>query len=203
MAESGVKIKVEKEDKDAVDSVKLAKKIKKEEDNCGEGVKKIKTEQGEDIVDSVKVQKTEIGELTYLLDFQRFLCNKSNFWDCLKAGDKEETGDDANTGKKKRNRKRKRQLFLDICKQMEFYFSDANIKKNRLMLEMVSAAEFVPLEKFLDFNRIKSLTEKVTDLAKALTGTSESLTVSEDGTGVKRKVPYDPKKVGHRYCKLN
>ncbi|XP_021944541.1 la-related protein 7 isoform X2 [Folsomia candida] len=170
MAESGVKIKVEKEDKDAVDSVKLAKKIKKEEDNCGEGVKKIKTEQGEDIVDSVKVQKTEIG-------------------------DKEETGDDANTGKKKRNRKRKRQLFLDICKQMEFYFSDANIKKNRLMLEMVSAAEFVPLEKFLDFNRIKSLTEKVTDLAKALTGTSESLTVSEDGTGVKRKVPYDPKKL--------
>lgn len=77
---------------------------------------------------------------------------------------------------------------------MEFYFSDANITKNRLMLEMVTASEFVPLESFRDFNRIKSLTSSVEDLKKAL-ATSENLLVSEDGSGVRRKVPYDPDKV--------
>lgn len=88
---------------------------------------------------------------------------------------------------------------------MEFYFSDANITKNRLMLEMVSVPSedpdaepnttgFVPLIAFLEFNRIKELTASVDDLKKSLVN-SEKLEISPDGLGVRRKVPYDPNKV--------
>jgi len=95
---------------------------------------------------------------------------------------------------KARIRPRKRKRYGEICKQLEFYFSDANVSKNRLMQEMVLKNNFVDLKTFLDFNRIKSLTLKLEDLQKSLVS-SDKLELSADGNCVRRKVPYDPKKL--------
>lgn len=99
-----------------------------------------------------------------------------------------------NDGKSKRNRHRHQKLYADIRKQMEFYFSDSNITKNRLMKEMVQASEFVELDTFMGFNKISALTKNVEELRKALKH-SEKLELSSDGLGVKRKVPFDETKL--------
>lgn len=43
----------------------------------------------------------------------------------------------ASTTKREKPRKRKQQLFKNIREQMEFYFSDANLRKDRFMTELV------------------------------------------------------------------
>jgi La-related protein 7 len=100
----------------------------------------------------------------------------------------------AEQSKSSRSRHRKRKLYADICKQLEFYFSDANITKNRLMQDMVNRTEYVDLITFLDFNRIKGMTRRIEDLQKALV-TSDKLELSADRMGVKRRVPYDAKRL--------
>ncbi|KAJ0175419.1 hypothetical protein K1T71_008578 [Dendrolimus kikuchii] len=56
----------------------------------------------------------------------------------------EETKND--TSPKKRVRHRKKQLYENILKQMEFYFSDANLSKDRFLGEQVKNGPYVPLE---------------------------------------------------------
>jgi len=78
---------------------------------------------------------------------------------------------------------------------MEFYFSDANLTKQRVMKEIIQASEYVPLNLFVEkFNKLAQLSKDVEDLRRALKN-SDKLELSEDGSGVKRKVPFDPTKV--------
>lgn len=67
---------------------------------------------------------------------------------------------------------------------MEFYFSDANLRKDRYMSELVHKDEegYVDLEVFLTFHKIQALTTDVKDIAAAI---SSSELLQMDG-GLKR-----------------
>ncbi|CAH2108064.1 unnamed protein product [Euphydryas editha] len=94
---------------------------------------------------------------------------------------------------KKRIRHRKKHLYESIMKQMEFYFSDANLSKDRYLGDLVKNDPFVPLVEFLKFNKIRSLTQDVGDIVKAMKH-STFLELSEDKIKVRRKtqmMPYD------------
>ncbi|KAH8418906.1 hypothetical protein KR222_003805, partial [Zaprionus bogoriensis] len=83
-------------------------------------------------------------------------------------------------------RKRKRHLFNSIRTQMEFYFGDANLSKDRFLRKYVEQDPFVPLEIFLTFNKIKTLTQDVQQISRSLSN-SEILELDESGLKVRRK----------------
>lgn len=80
---------------------------------------------------------------------------------------------------RKRVRHRKKRLYENILKQMEFYFSDANLAKDRFLGDLVKKDPFVPIELFLKFNKIRALTQDVIDIAKAIKN-STLLELSDD-----------------------
>uniref|UniRef100_A0A182JA60 La-related protein 7 n=1 Tax=Anopheles atroparvus TaxID=41427 RepID=A0A182JA60_ANOAO len=87
---------------------------------------------------------------------------------------------DANKG-----RHRKKHKYNAIRKQIEFYFSDANLSKDRYMGQLMQKDPFVPLEEFLKFNKIKALATNVEEIGMALKNSS-ILTLSDDQAKVKR-----------------
>ncbi|KAJ6643573.1 La-related protein 7 [Pseudolycoriella hygida] len=88
----------------------------------------------------------------------------------------------------KRVRKRKKTTINEVRQQMEFYFSDANLSKDRYLNQLIANDPNVPLEVFMNFNKIKKNVQSVEDIAKALTK-SEFLKLSEDRTTVCRITP--------------
>lgn len=92
---------------------------------------------------------------------------------------------------RKRFRHRKKQLYENILKQMEFYFSDANLSKDRFLGDLIKRNPYVPINLFLKFNKIHALTQDVTDIAKAMKN-STVLELSDDRLKVKRNTPVLP-----------
>uniref|UniRef100_A0A1B0FQW8 La-related protein 7 n=1 Tax=Glossina morsitans morsitans TaxID=37546 RepID=A0A1B0FQW8_GLOMM len=89
---------------------------------------------------------------------------------------------------KKSYRKRKKHYFNAIRKQMEFYFGDANLTKDRFLRKLIDKDPYVPLDLFLTFNKIKCLAACVEDIVKSL---HKSDLLELDGTQqkVRRKTP--------------
>lgn len=77
-----------------------------------------------------------------------------------------------------------------IVKQVDFYFSDSNLPRDKFLTELVSKSEegWCPIQTIADFQRMKKITTDVSEVVEALK-TSDFLDVSEDGKDVKRKVP--------------
>lgn len=88
---------------------------------------------------------------------------------------------------KRKVRRRKKKLFKSIRCQMEFYFSDANLRKDRYMSELVHKDEegYVDLEVFLTFHKIQALTTDVKDIAAAVSS-SEMLQIDDERRRVRR-----------------
>ncbi|XP_017055640.1 la-related protein 7 [Drosophila ficusphila] len=99
---------------------------------------------------------------------------------------KEPAEETTTPAKKDGGRKRKRHLFNSIRGQMEFYFGDANLSKDRFLRRYVEQDPYVPLDIFLTFNKIKTLTQDVQQIAKALSN-SQLLELDETKLKVKRK----------------
>lgn len=99
-------------------------------------------------------------------------------------------GDHSNKTKKKEYRKRMKGLLSNVRKQMEFYFGDANINKDRFMKQHVDSSPdgYLPISLFLSFHKIQSLTDSSEIVARALSK-SDLLAVSEDKTKVRRTRP--------------
>ncbi|KAL1122001.1 hypothetical protein AAG570_003408 [Ranatra chinensis] len=91
----------------------------------------------------------------------------------------------------KKDRSRKKQLYQSILKQMEFYFSDANLSKDRFLHKLLEENDWIDLTVFFKFNKIRALTREMKDLVKALRH-SEVLEVSED-MKVRRVTAFTPK----------
>ncbi|XP_029174094.1 la-related protein 7 [Nylanderia fulva] len=89
-------------------------------------------------------------------------------------------------------RLRKKALHASILKQMEFYFSDANLNKDRFLSELLKQSPYIDLEVFTQFNKLRELTTDTNRIAKALQK-STMLKVSEDGTKVYRLTPINKK----------
>ncbi|XP_053694179.1 la-related protein 7 [Sabethes cyaneus] len=98
---------------------------------------------------------------------------------------KEPADETKNESAEKNVRHRKKYKYNAIRSQMEFYFSDANLSKDRYLGQSIKSDPFVPLSEFLKFNRIKKLTESVEDIVTALKK-SELLQLSDDRTKVRR-----------------
>ncbi|KAJ2949971.1 hypothetical protein O0L34_g11297 [Tuta absoluta] len=92
---------------------------------------------------------------------------------------------------RKRIRHRKKQIYANILKQMEFYFSDANLMKDRFLADLVKTDPYVPLDVFLKFNKVRAMTQDINDIAKAMKH-STLLELSDDKLKVKRKSPVQP-----------
>ena len=77
-----------------------------------------------------------------------------------------------------------------IVKQVEFYFSDANILKDAFLLKHVRRNKqgFVSLKLITSFRKVKSLTKDYRVVADCL-NTSDNLEVNDEGTKVRRKDP--------------
>lgn len=92
---------------------------------------------------------------------------------------------------KKKGRKRVKAIHAKIKEQMEFYFSDSNLHKDRFLKKAIDATTdgYIELSTFLKFNRIRALTEEVKVIADAIAYKSELLQINEDRTKVKRIKP--------------
>ncbi|XP_015116136.1 la-related protein 7 [Diachasma alloeum] len=95
-------------------------------------------------------------------------------------------------GTRSKPRHRKKALHSAILKQMEFYFGDANLSKDRFLSNLIQTDPWVDLKVFLQFNKIRALTQDTTRISKALK-TSTLLEISEDGEKVRRVTPVTPR----------
>ncbi|GAB1609330.1 la-related protein 7-like [Argonauta hians] len=101
---------------------------------------------------------------------------------------------------KKPAKKRVKALCLKVKEQMEFYFSDSNVHKDRFFKKLIDKDKdgYIELAMFLNFNRIKSLTDDLAVIRKALVSSSQ-LKLSEDQKSVHRVTPYtEPKDIDER-----
>ncbi len=78
-----------------------------------------------------------------------------------------------------------------IIKQVEFYFSDANLPRDRFLQEELKKNEegWIALATIASFSRMKTLASSVEEIAAALRTATETsnVEVSEDGVCVRRK----------------
>ncbi|KAF5290271.1 hypothetical protein FQR65_LT11604 [Abscondita terminalis] len=88
----------------------------------------------------------------------------------------------------KKGRHRKKQLYKSILRQMEFYFSDSNLSKERFLGQLIQNDPYVEVSIFLNFNKIRKLTSNIDDVTKAISK-SDLIELSDDKTRVRRKVP--------------
>lgn len=112
--------------------------------------------------------------------------------------------------KNKTYRRRKKALHSAIRHQMEFYFSDANVSKDRFMQNAIkdgpgeiliffrflwgiknklNLLTEVPLQVFMNFNKLRSICDDVKEVVKALKY-STILKLSNDETKVSRIIPF-------------
>jgi len=77
----------------------------------------------------------------------------------------------------------------DIVKQVEYYMSDANLKRDAFFQkEMAKDDGFISVDVLLKCNKLKKLTQDAAKVMEALVA-SEELVISEDKKKVKRKTP--------------
>ncbi|KAL2078969.1 hypothetical protein ACEWY4_024713 [Coilia grayii] len=109
------------------------------------------------------------------------------------------------SAEKKENEKKKRsrvkQLLADVKKQVEFWFGDANLHKDRFLKQQINESRdgYVDISVLTTFNKMKKLTTDVKLIARALKNSS-MVEVNLEGTRIRRKHPLgaDPKDVDKR-----
>ncbi|CAG0921832.1 unnamed protein product [Notodromas monacha] len=111
-----------------------------------------------------------------------------------RTASKRATSDDEDERKEKEARKRRKEKYRNIRYQIEFYFSEANLTKDRYMMELLhgNSVNWMNIEEFLKFKRVQALTTHVKEIRRALSH-SEILELSPDKTCVRRRVPIVPK----------
>lgn len=113
--------------------------------------------------------------------------------------------DCANLSEKKESEKKKRsrvkQLLADVKKQVEFWFSDVNLHKDKFLKNMIEQSRdgYIDISVLTSFNRMQKMTTDVKLIARALAN-SAVVEVNLEGTHVRRKDPLggSPKDVDSR-----
>ncbi|CAF0710768.1 unnamed protein product [Brachionus calyciflorus] len=85
----------------------------------------------------------------------------------------------------------KKDLRKKLLEQLEFYFSDSNLTKDRFLKKEIENSNegFINLEIFLHFNKIRMLGLNLKDIRKSVKK-SELLELNEDETMVRRITPF-------------
>ncbi|KAJ8974616.1 hypothetical protein NQ317_019361 [Molorchus minor] len=89
----------------------------------------------------------------------------------------------------KKGRHRKKQLYNSILRQMEFYFSDSNLSKDRFLSKLLNEDQYVDIKVFFNFNKIRKLSCTLEDICKAISK-SELIELSDDKQKIRRKTPF-------------
>lgn len=90
----------------------------------------------------------------------------------------------------KKKRYRVKQLLGDVKKQVEFWFGDVNLHKDRFLRKLIEDSEdgYVDISILADFNRMKKLTTDTKLIARALKNSSV-VEVNLEGNKVRRQLP--------------
>ncbi|XP_016056205.1 PREDICTED: la-related protein 7 isoform X1 [Miniopterus natalensis] len=90
----------------------------------------------------------------------------------------------------KKKRSRVRQVLADITKQVDFWFGDANLHKDRFLREQIEKSRdgYVDISLLVSFNKMKKLTTDEKLIARALKS-SAVVELDLEGTRVRRKKP--------------
>ncbi|XP_063043564.1 la-related protein 7 isoform X2 [Engraulis encrasicolus] len=115
------------------------------------------------------------------------------------ASSKNPSSDKKEIEKKKRSRVK--QLLADVKKQVEFWFGDANLHKDRFLKQQISESRdgYIDISVLTTFNKMKKLTTDVKLIARALKNSS-MVEVNLEGTCIRRRRPLgsDPIDVDQR-----
>jgi lupus La protein len=80
----------------------------------------------------------------------------------------------------------------EILKQVEFYFSDANLPRDKFLWELTQTDPkkegWVPIKHIASFKRMQRF-RPIESIATALRASKELLQVNDDGTAIRRRVP--------------
>ncbi|XP_070785924.1 la-related protein 7 [Enoplosus armatus] len=90
----------------------------------------------------------------------------------------------------KKKRSRVKQLLGDVKKQVEFWFGDVNLHKDRFLRKLIDDSDdgYVDISVLADFNRMKKLTTDTKLIARALKNSSV-VEVNLEGNKVRRQLP--------------
>lgn len=105
-----------------------------------------------------------------------------------KAMEEESTEKKKEVEKKKRSRVR--QVLAEIAKQVDFWFGDANLHKDRFLREQIEKSRdgYVDISLLVSFNKMKKLTTDGKLIARALKS-SAVVELDLEGTRIRRKKP--------------
>lgn len=98
-----------------------------------------------------------------------------------------------NTEKRKEEKKKRsrvKQVLADIAKQVDFWFGDANLHKDRFLREQIEKSRdgYVDISLLVSFNKMKKLTTDGKLIARALKSSSV-VELDLEGTRIRRKKP--------------
>lgn len=104
------------------------------------------------------------------------------------TGAEEPSSKNKETEKKKRSRVK--QLLGDVKKQVEFWFGDVNLHKDRFLKKLIDESDdgYVDISLLASFNRMKKLTTDTKLIARALKNSSV-VEVNLEGNKVRRQLP--------------
>lgn len=104
------------------------------------------------------------------------------------AGTGEPSSKSKETEKKKRSRVK--QVLGDVKKQVEFWFGDVNLHKDRFLKKLIDESDdgYVDISVLASFNRMKKLTSDTKLIARALKNSSV-VEVNLEGNKVRRQLP--------------
>ncbi|XP_040887784.1 la-related protein 7 isoform X2 [Toxotes jaculatrix] len=104
------------------------------------------------------------------------------------AGAAQSSSKNKETEKKKRSRVK--QLLGDVKKQVEFWFGDVNLHKDRFLKKLIDESDdgYVDISVLASFNRMKKLTTDTKLIARALKNSSV-VEVNLEGNKVRRQLP--------------
>nr|KAF6309675.1 La ribonucleoprotein 7, transcriptional regulator [Pipistrellus kuhlii] len=90
----------------------------------------------------------------------------------------------------KKKRSRVKQVLADITKQVDFWFGDANLHKDRFLREQIEKSRdgYVDISLLVSFNKMKKLTTDKKLIARALKS-SAVVELDLEGTRIRRKQP--------------
>ncbi|XP_015267368.1 PREDICTED: la-related protein 7 isoform X2 [Gekko japonicus] len=116
-----------------------------------------------------------------------------------KATEKETTEQQKERDKKKRSRVK--QVLSDIAKQVDFWFGDVNLHKDRFLREQIEKSRdgYVDISLLVSFNKMKKLTTDRKLIARAVKNSS-IVELDLEGTRIRRRQPLgeQPKDVDSR-----
>ncbi|KAM8969917.1 la-related protein 7-like isoform 1-T1 [Sarcophilus harrisii] len=114
------------------------------------------------------------------------------------TGNQDKSMEEENIEQKKEGEKKKRsrvkQVLSDIAKQVDFWFGDANLHKDRFLREQIEKSRdgYVDISLLVSFNKMKKLTTDGKLIARALKSSSV-VELDLEGTRVRRRQPLGEK----------